>query len=261
MIVRTVLLPCLAAAALAALYAPGCTPAADSPPVNTALPPPAGALLTPPAAPPPPPTEAVLTPVTAVPPPAFDAGRPAIGIARVAVSGDGRALRVAVTATEDAPAFLKRSKYGANPVELFLDTDHNPATGGAEWANPIAPGFEYRVTVKAGNVFREKDGQLSVGFGGGPTNVEIAGHVMGCNIERHLDGKAPEKRKGGTVIGGLSADLKARSRVEGREMALTIPYADLDLRPGQVVRVTARRVLAGGGLRDQFLSSAVLLLK
>ena len=44
-------------------------------------------------------------------------------------------------------------------------------------------------------------------------------------------------------------------------MAVTVPYADLDLAPGQTVRVTARRLLAQGGLRDQFLSSGVLRLR
>ncbi len=178
---------------------------------------------------------------------------------QVAVTTDGSDLVVTVRVDEDVEQFLEQHRRASALVKLYLDLDNDPATGGRAWSNALASGFEVEVEVRPGAIFRRDDGEVEVGVGAYPSDASVVGAIVVADVSRHLEGApGPERVAGGLVVGGLSDEIRTRSRVEGRELTLTIPYKRLGLQPYSAVRVTARRLAVAGGLADQYFPEALL---
>lgn len=144
-------------------------------------------------------------------------------------SGDDR-LTITVAFADDILAGAKASKMGDSPFSLYVDTDANPQTGGEK-------GGEYWVRVHIG-VKYTNGGEATTG---GMSDFEVKDVFGTYDVEPFKKGES-----GWDVFMRYNADDKAQERrvkhcsISGKEITVKIPYAELGIKPGQVIRVWVR---------------------
>ena len=153
-------------------------------------------------------------------------------VVKLSFGSDGTSLTIAATLAKD-----EKSTMAGGVVRFYVDTDRQAATGGK---------------TRYGQAGFELEGELSVCHGD-------AGAIESC--AGGGDGKAPKARYGRagleqftgkagqeiqkytttrTVSSGMG--FPSGPPLAGRVVTAAIPYADLGVKPGQVVRVLAFEV-------------------
>lgn len=136
-------------------------------------------------------------------------------------------------------------RYGASLVDLLVDADHDPATGGAPmtlWRGEQKParfGYEFRVAILAGFRYQATDG--GSGRTVGDVSIDGAGKAKIEPIVMYQVWSLGAQRFGSRNVELAEAD-KARmdtelAVLEGDRVRLKIPYAYLGAKPGAKIRI------------------------
>jgi hypothetical protein len=173
-------------------------------------------------------------------------------VVKANVASDGTNILVSAT--------LKEDEHGnsAGPVlDLYLDTDGNGATGGtAYWgkdAKPPRAGYEYRAQLSVCLAYNENVGACA----GGASQPPRSRHVrIVLDKFKGAPGVVLDGMTSTPLISGFDA---ATDPFKGRVLQGKIPYASLGVKPGQTVRISARKGDVAG--EESFLPDFLLALK
>jgi hypothetical protein len=173
-------------------------------------------------------------------------------IVKASIGSDGSNILVSAT--------LKEDEHGdaAGPViDLYIDTDGNAATGGkAYWgkdAKPPKAGYEYRAQLSVCLAYNENVGACA----GGSTQPPKSRHArIVLDKFKGAAGADLDMMNSETLISGFGA---ANDPFTGRVLQGKIPYVKLGLKPGQTVRVSARKGPVAG--EESFFPDFLLALK
>ena len=173
-------------------------------------------------------------------------------VVKASITSDGSNILVSATLKED-----EHGNAAGAALDLYFDTDGNAATGGkAYWgkdAKPPKAGYEYRAQLSVCLAYNENVGACAGGAPQPPKSrhVRIVLDKFKGAPGADLDGMNSE-----SVISGFTP---ANDPFTGRVLQGKIPYAKLGLKPGQAVRISARKgAVAGEG---SFLPDFLLALK
>jgi len=171
---------------------------------------------------------------------------------KASIASDGSNILVSAT--------LKEDEHGdaAGPVlELYIDTDGNAATGGkAYWgkdAKPPKAGYEYRAQLSVCLAYNENVGACA---GGAPQPPKSRHARILLDKFKGAPGADLDMMNSETAISGFGP---ATDPFTGRVLQGKIPYAKLGLKPGQAVRISARKGDVAG--EESFLPDFLLALK
>ncbi|MET0551980.1 MAG: hypothetical protein ABW221_03010 [Vicinamibacteria bacterium] len=153
-------------------------------------------------------------------------------VVKLSLGSDGTSLTVAATLAKD-----ERSTMAGGVVRFYVDRDRNAATGGK---------------TRYGQAGFELEGELSVCHGDGAAITSCAGGGDGkppraryarVGLEE-FTGKRGEPIQKYTTTRTVSSGMDSASGppLVGRVVTAAIPYADLGVKAGQVVRVLALEV-------------------
>ena len=153
-------------------------------------------------------------------------------VVKLALGSDGTSLTIAATLAKD-----EKSTMAGGVVRFYVDTDRKTATGGK---------------TRYGQAGFELEGELSVCHGDATAITSCAGGGDGKPPKaRHaragleaFTGKAGEEIQKYMTTRTVSSGMGSPSGppLAGRVVAAAIPYADLGVKSGQVVRVLALEV-------------------
>ncbi len=153
-----------------------------------------------------------------------DGTRTPFDVIHLAITSDGSNIHVAAK-LKDPPG-----DFAADIVRLYIDADNNAATG-ARTILGDRPGFEYVANIDA-CVQYTNGGKACVGQLTGPGTTIKARYGLAA-VEKFGD-------NGGSRTSVRSPFNAPSQPIEGNVVRATIAYADLGLKPGQVIRILAR---------------------
>jgi hypothetical protein len=173
-------------------------------------------------------------------------------IVKANITSDGTNILVGATLKED-----EHSNSAAAVIELYIDTDGNAATGGkAYWgkdAKPPKAGYEYRAQLSVCLAYNENVGACA----GGVTQPPKSRHArILLDKFKGAPGADLDLMSSENVISGFGP---ANDPFTGRVLEGRIPYAKLGLKPGQSVRISARKGAVAG--EESFFPDFLLALK
>jgi hypothetical protein len=174
-------------------------------------------------------------------------------VVKASITSDGSNILVSAT--------LKEDEHGdsAGPViDLYVDTDGNEATGGkAYWgkdAKPPRAGYEYRAQLSVCLAYNTETVGACAGGGSQPPKSRHVRIVL--DKFKGAPGADLDMMNSEPVISGFSP---ATDPFTGRVLQGKIPYAKLGLKPGQAVRISARKGAVAG--EESFFPDFLLALK
>ena len=150
-------------------------------------------------------------------------------VVKLSLGSDGKSIVVTATLAKD-----ERSTMAGRAVALYFDTDDKAATGGKTRYGQGGFEFEGDLAVCHGDA-----GRIDSCAGGGDGKAPKARYALGT-LERFTGSAGAEIQKYATtqtVSSGMGAT--PGPALAGRVLAVTFPYADLRVKPGDVVRVLA----------------------
>ncbi len=167
---------------------------------------------------------------------------PGFDVVKLAVSTDGRQIRVAAT-LKDPPG-----NFASDVVRLYIDTDNDPKTGVSELMfYKGLGGFEYFGQLSACADYDNGGTACSGGLGG-----KVKLHFGAVNLDRYKGTSSSETE---TVVDNMGFGGKKRSSkipIEGNVVQATLDYADLNVKPGQTIRILARESCSDNDLKSFF---------
>jgi hypothetical protein len=173
-------------------------------------------------------------------------------IVKASVTSDGSSILVSATLKED-----EHGDSADGVLDLYLDTDGNPATGGkAYWgkdAKPPKAGYEYRAQLSVCLAYNENVGACA---GGAPQPPKSRHVRIVLDKFKGAPGAEVDMMNSESLISGFGP---ATDPFKGRVLQGKIPYASLGLKPGQTVRISARKGALAG--EESFLPDFLLALK
>jgi hypothetical protein len=173
-------------------------------------------------------------------------------VVKASIGSDGSNILVSAT--------LKQDEHGDSAgavLDLYIDTDGDAATGGkAYWgkdAKPPKAGYEYRAQLSVCMAYNENVGACA----GGATVPPKSRHArIVLDKFKGAPGAELDDMNSESLISGFGP---ATDPFAGRVLQGKIPYAKLGLKPGQTVRISARRGDVTG--EESFLPDFLLALK
>lgn len=151
-----------------------------------------------------------------------DGKRPGFDLVRLAITSDGTVLTITATL-----AGAPKGDFASNVVQLYIDTDNNPATGAQTiWSKQ--PGFELRAKLSLCIEYANGGKACSGGLGG----TQVTGYYSKVEF-----GKLDDT---GNVKDFYPAFNEPAGTVQGAAISGSLPYKDLGVKPGQTIRVVAR---------------------
>lgn len=155
-------------------------------------------------------------------------------VVKVSLSSDGKSLHIVTMLKDDIAKYVNKDVMAPSTiVELNLDTDNNPATGGVEmWTKK--KGFEYQIEV-SGCI--EYEGGSSACAGGAGSKIKSFFSV--AEVEKYT-------KAGDTSTDNVkSAWDVPHTTFTGNRVEESVPYTEFGGHSGQVIRVAIRESDAG----------------
>ena len=173
-------------------------------------------------------------------------------VVKAGMTSDGANILVSATLKED-----EHSDSAGAVLDLYIDTDGDAGTGGrAYWgkdAKPPKTGYEYRAQLSVCMAYNENVGACA----GGASQPPKSRHArIVLDKFKGATGADLDMMNSEPVISGFSP---ATDPFTGRVLQGKIPYAKLGLKPGQSVRISARKGAVAG--EESFLPDFLLALK
>ncbi|HET9316556.1 MAG TPA: hypothetical protein VFQ51_13265 [Vicinamibacteria bacterium] len=175
-------------------------------------------------------------------------------VVKLTLGSDGTSILVSATIAED-----EHGSTASSVVELFIDTDQDAKTGGAarhgQDATPPRQGYEYRARLSVCMAWDEKIGSCA----GGPPVPPKSRHVR-LVLDQYTGspGKAIDVTSSTEILTGMGP---AGPPFSGRVLEGRIPYASIDAKPGQVVRISPWEAGSTMGSNTNFFPDVLLALK
>jgi hypothetical protein len=174
---------------------------------------------------------------------------PGLDVVSLAVASDGK--QITFTATlKDPPG-----SFASEVLTVHIDTDNNPTTG-MQMTYPELGGFEYRAELDACADYSDKSSACV----GGSTKAKPTRHWAAINLDR-FKGKGEYDRD--TVVDNMGfpgRKASVQAPITGNVVTGSIDYADLNVKPGQTIRLLVNEASAGGNL-DAYFPEIQLTLK
>jgi len=173
-------------------------------------------------------------------------------VVKLSLGSDGTSVLVTATLAAD-----EHGSMAGSVVDLYIDADDSVKTGGtAFWgkeAQPPKGGYDYLDRLSVCMAWDENIGSCA----GGPDVPPKSRHAR-VSIDQFngAPGKELDMTNSTTLISGMGP---AGAPFSGRVLQGKIPYATLDAKPGQVLRIAARE--AGVAGLESFFPDVLLALK
>jgi hypothetical protein len=174
---------------------------------------------------------------------------PGFDVVKMVVKSDGQRITFSAT-LQDAPGV-----FAAEVLKMYFDTDNNAKTGAAV-GYPNRPGFEFKGELDACATYADKS---SACIGG--SNAKVQTHYATIGLDR-LKGK--DAYDTDTVVDVLGFPGKKKSPetpIAGKLVEATVDYADLQVKPGQTVRILVQEASGSGGEDSGYFPEIVLTLQ
>jgi hypothetical protein len=153
-------------------------------------------------------------------------------VVKLSLGSDGTRLTVTATLAQD-----ERSTMAGGVVRFYVDTDRKPATGGKTRYGQTGFEFEGELSVC------HADASAITSCAGGGDGKPPRARYARVGLEQ-FTGKAGEEIQKYTTTRTVSSGMGAASGTPlvGRVVTAEVPYGDLGVKAGQVVRVLAFEV-------------------
>jgi hypothetical protein len=173
---------------------------------------------------------------------------PGKDVVKVILDTDGKNLNVTVVLAEEAVFYLKGHQAG-DVIEVMLDVDSKESTGGKPFFYPKS-GFEFQIEV--GACIEYENGGMACS--GGLQNVKEI---------NYFSTYALQKFTGGSDMELISEPFNWKDRgkdIQGNRIEVSIPYAAMQLAPGQSVRIAVKEN-DDATFKEEYLPEVLLTLK
>ena len=175
-------------------------------------------------------------------------------VVKLTLGSDGTDILVSATIAED-----EHGSTASSVVELFIDADQDTKTGGVARAGedltPRKEGYEYRARLSVCIAWNENIGSCA----GGPPVPPKSRHVrLVLDQFTGSPGKVLDVTNSTEIRPGTGP---AGPAFKGRVLEGKVPYAAIDAKPGQVVRISAWEAGSTMGSHTNFFPDVLLALK
>ena len=175
-------------------------------------------------------------------------------LVKLSLGSDGISILVTATLSEE-----EHGSVAASVVELYIDADNDRKTGGAarfgEDATPPKQGYEYRAQLSVCMAWNENIGACAGGVDAPPRSRHVR---VVLDQFTGAPGKILDMMNSTTLISGMGP---AGPSFSGRVLEGKVPYASLDAKSGQVVRISAWEAGSTTGSNTNFFPDVLLALK
>jgi hypothetical protein len=160
-------------------------------------------------------------------------GKDNLDVVEVGLDSDGKSLLISATMAGDL-ATLMKDRMAGEALRVFIDTDDNPATGGAvDWADG-RKGYDAEVQVES--CVKYAAGEACMGGLSGPATGFFSSYDVKLWKTAADGGSFDQQFMSMSGKSGPSA---------GKTLKVSVPYDKLGLHAGQTVRVAVREQDAG----------------
>ncbi len=173
---------------------------------------------------------------------------PGKDVVKVILDTDGTNLNFTVVLAEEAVFYLKGHQAG-DVIEVLLDVDSNESTGGKPFFYPKS-GFEFQIEV--GACIEYENGGMA-----------CAGGLQDAKEINYFSTYALQKFTEGSDMDLISEPFNWKDRgkdIQGNMIEVTIPYAAMQLAPGQSVRIAVKEN-DDATFKEEYLPEVLLTLK
>lgn len=172
---------------------------------------------------------------------------PGLDVVKVAINSDGKELKFDVTLKEPP------GEFASAVVDVYFDTDSDPKSGATLMFYKHKTGFNYRAQIESCIKF---DNGMTACTGGskGAKPVERFGAMGLYRLEGESDA---EKKEVVSAMGFPGKKAGQRIPVKGKLISGALEYADLNVKPGQTIRILVRE--SCGPIKATSLFPEVLL--
>ena len=155
-------------------------------------------------------------------------GKDNLDVVEVGLDSDGKNLLISATMAGDIATLMKDRTPG-EALRVFIDTDDNPATGGAvDWAS-ARKGYDAVVMVES--CVKYAAGEACLGGLSGPHTGLFSNYDLKL-WKKAADGGSFDQQP--MSMGGSSGTSA------GKTLKVSVPYDKLGLHAGQAIRVAVR---------------------
>jgi len=172
---------------------------------------------------------------------------PAFDVTKVAVKSDGKQISVAATLKEPPGV------WASDVVVLYFDTD-NDAKSGASLIWPRIGGFEFVGELNACVDYADRSSACAGGSKAKPT-----AHWAAVNLSRYTGKEQFQKETVVDRMGFPGKKASPKAPVTGNVVQGSFDYADLKVKPGQVIRLQIKE--SHGNDNDGLFPEVLLTLK
>lgn len=167
-----------------------------------------------------------------------------LDVVKLSLDSDGTDLLVSATLAAEPGTMASAA------VELYIDADNDPKTGGkTEWG---PAGFEHRAEV--GICINTATGKTCTGVTDKPIKLKHSATMV-----ETFNGAAGQEMDGATLQMTVNHLQSPETPLKGRVVTDKIRYSDLGVKKGQVVRIAAREE-DGKGDEKSFFPDVLLKL-
>lgn len=178
---------------------------------------------------------------------------PGMDVQSVKFATDGSRLTVTVILDKPYTEYIDQTRFGAAPVQIYLDIDNNEKTGGKTFTGSL-PGFEYKLKPLAGLKAELKSGDavstMTLYEGGTSGEAKVTAYLPSYSIQQMLPDQWPDEKQ---TVKSSETSVREASRFEGVALIVAVPYEQLGLKSGQVVRLRVQEMQATGKAAEIFL--------
>jgi hypothetical protein len=173
---------------------------------------------------------------------------PGKDVVKVILDTDGKNLNIAVILAKEAVFYLKGHQAG-DVIEVILDVDTNESTGGKPFFYEKS-GFEFQIEV--GTCIEYENGGMACS--GGLQNAKEINYFSTYALQKFTEGSETEL---------ISEPFNWKDRgkdIQGNRVEVTIPYATMQLSPGQSIRLAVKEN-DDATFKKEYLPEVLLTIK
>ncbi len=153
---------------------------------------------------------------------------PGFDVVKLSLKSDGKRLTVAAT-LHDPPG-----DFASGVLNLYFDTDANPATG-AKFIFPKIGGFEYQADLDACVSYADHSEACA-----GGSKAKATAHWSAMEVNRYKGAGEYDREEVVSWVDFPGKKVSPHTPIKGNVVESTIEYADLHVKPGQTIRIFVR---------------------
>jgi len=174
---------------------------------------------------------------------------PGFDVVKLSLKSDGKRLTVAATLHEPP------GDFASGVLNLYIDTDANPATG-ARFIFPKIGGFEYQADLDACVSYADRSEACA-----GGSNAKATAHWSAMEVKRYKGTGEFDRDEIVSWSDFPGKKASPRTPITGNVVESTIEYADLHVKPGQTIRLMVREEHGASAPDNGYFPEIFLTLK